>query len=60
LSDSVTPILSDDGIGCHIAHKLQDIIQEPEISVMEASVGGLDFLDILSGYDKAIIMASIP
>lgn len=53
------PILSDDGIGCHIACKLQDIIQEPEISVMEANVVGLDFLDILSDYDEAIIIDAI-
>jgi hydrogenase maturation protease len=53
------PILSDDGIGCHIARRLQDIIKEPEISVMEASVSGLDFLDILTGYHKAIIIDAI-
>ncbi len=52
-------ILTDDGVGCHVAQALKDRLQEPEVDVLEASVGGLDFLDLLSGYDKVIIIDAI-
>ena len=53
------PILSDDGIGCHVAVALKDRLKEPEVDVLEASVAGLDFLDLLTGYDRAIIIDAI-
>jgi hydrogenase maturation protease len=53
------PILSDDGIGCHVAMALEDRLQEPEADVLEASIAGLDFLDLLTGYDKVIIIDAI-
>jgi len=53
------PILSDDGVGCHVAMALKDRLKEPEIDVMEASIAGLDFLDLLADYDKAIIIDAI-
>ena len=53
------PILSDDGIGCHVALALKEKLKEPEIDVMEASIAGLDFLDLLARYDRAIIIDAI-
>jgi len=53
------PILSDDGVGCQVAVALKDRLKEPEIDVLEASVAGLDFLDLLAGYDRAIIIDAI-
>lgn len=53
------PILSDDGVGCQIAIALKDRLKEPEIDVLEASVAGLDFLDLLTGYDTTIIIDAI-
>jgi hydrogenase maturation protease len=53
------PILSDDGIGCYVALALKEKLEEPEIDVMEASIAGLDFLDLLACYDRAIIIDAI-
>jgi hydrogenase maturation protease len=53
------PILSDDGIGCHVATALKDRLKEPEADVLETSLAGLDILDLLAGYDRAIIIDAI-
>jgi hydrogenase maturation protease len=53
------PILSDDGVGCHVAAALKDRLKGPEVDVLEASVAGLDFLELLADYDKAIIIDAI-
>jgi hydrogenase maturation protease len=53
------PILSDDGVGCLVAAALQDRLAGREIDVLEAGIAGLDFLDLLAGYDRAIIVDAI-
>jgi hydrogenase maturation protease len=53
------PILSDDGVGYHVATALKNRLQEPEVDVLEASIAGLDFLDLLTDYDKVIIIDAI-
>ena len=53
------PILSDDGVGLRVARELEDRLNRPEVTVMETSVAGLDFLDLLVGYDRAIIIDAI-
>ncbi len=53
------PILSDDGVGCHVAMALKERLREPEVDVLEASIAGLDFLNMLTGYDRVIIIDAI-
>jgi hydrogenase maturation protease len=53
------PILSDDGVGWHVAAALKERLNEPHVDVLEASIAGLDFLDLLAPYDKTIIVDSI-
>jgi hydrogenase maturation protease len=52
-------ILCDDGVGIHVAEELESRLTEPEITVLETSLSGLSLLDILVGYDKAIIVDAI-
>jgi hydrogenase maturation protease len=52
-------ILSDDGIGCRVAMALKDRLNSPDVDIMEASIAGLDFLDLLTGYDRTIIIDAI-
>lgn len=64
-------ILSDDGVGIYVARELKDIISKSQtldclaairgdnISFLEASVGGFNFIDILSGFDRAVIIDAI-
>lgn len=57
------PILSDDGVGIYIARELEHKgkleLEHQDITVVESSMSGLTLLDILSGYDKAIIIDAI-
>jgi len=53
------PILSDDGIGHYVAQSLEERLNRPDVKVTQASVAGLDFLDLLTGYDRAIIIDAI-
>ena len=53
------PVLSDDGFGCYVARALQGKVKEPAVTLMEAGAGGLDFLELLANYDKAIIIDAI-
>ena len=53
------PILSDDGIGLLIAETLIRKIKNPEITVETTCLGGLNLLELLTGYDKALIIDAI-
>ena len=53
------PILCDDGVGCRVAMALKDRLNSPDVDIMEASIAGLDFLDLLTGYDRTIIIDAI-
>ncbi len=53
------PLLSDDGVGLRVAAELNDRIEQPEITVTETGIAGLSLLDLLVGYDKAIIIDAI-
>ena len=50
------PILGDDGIGIHVTRELQKIIDDPMVTITEAYTGGMNLLDMMIGYDKAIIV----
>jgi len=53
------PILTDDGVGPQVAKELEGRLDQQEITVMEGSLGGLNLLDLLVGYDRAIIIDAI-
>ncbi len=53
------PILSDDSAGCRVAMALQEKLHLPDVDIKEASIAGLDFLDVLAGYDRTIIIDAI-
>lgn len=53
------PILSDDGVGLRVARSLESRLNQPGITIIEASAVGLDFLDLLTGYHRAIIIDAI-
>ena len=53
------PILSDDGVGLRVARAVESQLSQQEITVMETSMGGLSLLDLLTGYDRAIIIDAI-
>lgn len=52
-------ILGDDGVGVHIANELKKHINNPNITIDEAITGGMNLLDLILGYDKAIIIDAV-
>jgi hydrogenase maturation protease len=53
------PIRSDDGVGNRIAQALEGKIKDPEITVTETNATGLGLLDLLTGFDRAIIIDAV-
>ncbi len=51
------PILSDDGIGVHVAREIKR--QLPDLDVLEASAAGFRVVDEMLGYDRVILIDSI-
>jgi hydrogenase maturation protease len=52
-------LLCDDGVGLYVAAELKKRITQPEVTVLETGVAGLSLLDLLVGYDRAIIVDAI-
>jgi len=52
-------LLCDDGVGIYVAAELKNRVNRPDITVIETGVAGLSLLDLLVGYDKAIIIDAI-
>lgn len=52
------PILSDDGVGIHVARELKKK-GLPGVDVEELAASGLELLDVVRGYDKVIIIDAI-
>jgi hydrogenase maturation protease len=53
------PILRDDGVGIHVANKLKQHINHPDVTIEEALTGGMNLLDLILGYDKAILIDAV-
>jgi len=53
------PILSDDGIGIWVARALEGELSGGEVTVMETSMAGLNLLELLVDFSRAILIDSI-
>ncbi len=55
------PILSDDSVGIRLAKEIAGRLGErPDLDVVpDCSAGGLELLEVLSGYDRVIVLDSI-
>jgi hydrogenase maturation protease len=52
-------ILGDDGVGIHVSDELKKRIKDPNITIDDAVTGGMNLLELLLGYDKAIIVDAV-
>lgn len=52
-------IRADDGVGLYVSRAVRETVSRDDVDIKEASVSGLDILDILSGYDRAIIIDAV-
>ena len=53
------PILRDDGAGIHVAHQLKHYVTDQKVTIDEAYTGGMNLLDMMIGYDKAILIDTV-
>lgn len=53
------PVLSDDSVGLKVARKVREMVKWQDVEIIETTAAGLDFLEILTGYDKAILIDAI-
>ena len=53
------PILKDDGIGLRVVQKLEGSFSDPGVTFLQTTLAGLNLLDLLSGFDRAIIVDAI-
>ena len=56
------PILTDDGVGVKVAYEIEHRLGEnipANLTITEASVGGLRLMELLEGFDRAIIVDAI-
>ncbi|HID25916.1 MAG TPA: hydrogenase maturation protease [Thermoplasmata archaeon] len=53
------PILGDDGVGVHVVRELKKHVHDPNIAIDEAATGGMNLLDLILGYDKAVIIDAL-
>jgi hydrogenase maturation protease len=54
------PILSDDAVGLIVARRLFERIGGADVDLIEAAASGLQTVQLLSRYDRAIIIDSTP
>ncbi|MGQ9571695.1 MAG: hydrogenase maturation protease [Dehalococcoidia bacterium] len=54
------PILSDDAAGLQAARQLYGLIGGKDVDLVEAAVAGMQTVQLLSGYDRAIIIDVVP
>ncbi|MBN1389313.1 MAG: hydrogenase maturation protease [Candidatus Thermoplasmatota archaeon] len=50
------PILGDDGVGIHVVRQLKS---RSDVDVREAYTGGMNLLDMILGYDRAILVDAV-
>jgi hydrogenase maturation protease len=51
------PVLTDDAVGIHVARRLcGGVAGRPDVDVRELCLGGIELMEALVGYDRAIIV----
>lgn len=54
------PILGDDGIGIHVVRTLKkQLTNDSSLCIEEAYTGGMNLLDLLKGYERAILIDAV-
>ena len=53
------PILKDDGVGPRIVEDLRQHIIDPDVTLQETSLSGVNLMEMLIGFDRAIIIDAI-
>lgn len=52
-------LLSDDGTGIYLVRELEKVIDNPDIVIREASMGGLELIDVIAGYKRVVLINAV-
>ncbi|MFZ5640774.1 MAG: HyaD/HybD family hydrogenase maturation endopeptidase [Bacillota bacterium] len=52
-------LLTDEGIGVHVARRLANEPLPPDVTVYDGGVGGIDLLEVIQGCDRLIIVDAV-
>jgi hydrogenase maturation protease len=52
-------ILGDDGVGVHVVNELKKHLKSPDIIIDDAMTGGMNLLDLILGFDRALIIDAV-
>jgi hydrogenase maturation protease len=52
-------VISDDAVGLAVAKSVEEVCQNPDVTIATSSAGGFRLLDELVGYDQVIIVDAI-
>jgi hydrogenase maturation protease len=52
-------ILTDDSAGLYVAEELKERVPSGDVTILKTELGGLNLLEFLIGYDRAIIVDAI-
>ena len=52
-------IITDDGAGIKVVQRLRRRVHDPNVDMVELSIGGLELLDLIVGYDRLILVDTI-
>jgi len=53
------PLMTDDAVGILVARELHARLKSPDVELREASVAGIELMELLVGYDRAIIIDAV-
>jgi len=53
------PLFADDGVGLAVAHELGSRLAGSDVTVAQATVAGLDVLEILQGFERAVVIDAV-
>jgi hydrogenase maturation protease len=52
-------VLTDEGVGVHVARRMQGMDLPPDVDVMDGATGGFDLLDDIEGRKKVIVVDTV-
>jgi len=53
------PLLGDDAVGIHVVRALMEANKDQDVVIEEAYTGGMNLLDIILGYNRAILIDAV-
>jgi len=53
------PLLTDDAVGPEVARRVHGLLDSPDFELCELAVGGIELMETIIGYERAVIIDAI-